>query len=60
MARGSALLALAAPHSTVHASLTSICASEDYDGCDDADGLERMRQGRSCWNRRAMRRWAAR
>ena len=43
MARGSALLALAAPHSTVHASLTSICASEDYDGCDDADGFEGMR-----------------
>jgi hypothetical protein len=25
------------------------CASEDYDGCDDADGFERMRRGRSCF-----------
>jgi len=43
MARGSVLLALAAPHSTVQASLTSICASKDYDRGDDADGFKRMR-----------------
>jgi hypothetical protein len=23
--------------------LTTICASKDYDGCDNADGFERMR-----------------
>ena len=25
------------------------CASKDYDRCDDANGFERMRRGRSCF-----------
>jgi hypothetical protein len=28
---------------SAHPSLTSNCASKDYDGCDNADGLKRMR-----------------